>query len=99
MLRVACALSAVDSAETRNLALPTLSELARANFHTASAYGSGALLLAFSIRAVEFLADAHFTFYITHRLLLPHPTRPTAALAVCSRLTADAAKPSNTQLP
>ena len=73
------------STAARDAALPTLSTLARARFHISSAYGSGALLLAFNISTADFLIDVHFTFYLTHRLGLPHPTRSAAALSVCSR--------------
>ena len=68
------------STAARDAALPTLSTLARARFHISSAYGSGALLLAFNISTADFLIDVHFTFYLTHRLGLPHPTRSAAAL-------------------
>ena len=69
----------------RSATLPTISTLASARIRSAAGWGAAAILTAVRLKPAFFLSDPHFTFYLTHRLGLPHPSIPIARLATCSR--------------
>ena len=85
-----CRLAGISNSHLLSHYLPTdprtnqpLSALARARIRASGAPFAGALLAAQRIHPPALLTNADFTFWITHRTGLPHPSVPFLRLTTC----------------